>query len=111
TACNNDDVWNEDGASLAFTVLPFFWQTLGFRTASTAGGAGVLAVGVLWAGRRRLRRALEASERQRAVERERARIARDMHDELGASLTRISLLSQTVRDEITGETQVVADLD
>ena len=58
-----------------------------------------------------LRRALEVSERQRAVERERARIARDIHDDLGASLTRISLLSETVRDEISGQAQVLADVD
>src|ERR1035437_4733544 len=31
TACNNDGVWNETGAEVAFTVLPFFWQTLWFR--------------------------------------------------------------------------------
>jgi signal transduction histidine kinase len=47
-------------------------------------------------GRRRLRRKLELLERQRVVERERSRIARDIHDDLGASLTRISLLSDAV---------------
>jgi len=26
-ACNNDGVWNEQGDSLAFTVLPYFWET------------------------------------------------------------------------------------
>ena len=31
TACNNDGVWNETAAQLAFTVLPHFWQTLWFR--------------------------------------------------------------------------------
>ena len=50
--------------------------------------------------RRRLHRKLERIERQRALERERARIARDIHDELGASLTRISMLSQSVRTEL-----------
>ena len=70
-----------------------------------------MGAGVLWAGRRRLRRALEISERQRAIERERARIARDMHDELGASLTRISLLSETIRDAIGAQPEVMADVD
>jgi ligand-binding sensor domain-containing protein/signal transduction histidine kinase len=110
-ACNNDDVWNQEGASLSFTVLPFFWQTLGFRAASMASSAGVLAVGVLWAGRRRLRRELELAERQGALERERGRIARDMHDELGASLTRISLLSESVRGELSSQPQVLAEAD
>src|SRR5262249_10602452 len=38
--------------------------------------------------------------RQHALERERARIARDIHDDLGASLTRISMLSESVRGEL-----------
>ncbi len=41
-ACNNDGLWNETGARLAFTVLPFFWQTLWFRV--TAYVASCLAV-------------------------------------------------------------------
>jgi signal transduction histidine kinase len=43
-----------------------------------------------------MHRRVEALERQRAVERERARIARDIHDDLGARLTRISLLSDGI---------------
>ena len=31
TAANADGVWNPTGASLAYTVLPLFWQTTGFR--------------------------------------------------------------------------------
>jgi signal transduction histidine kinase len=99
-ACNNDEVWNEQGASVAFTVLPFFWQTLLFRASSMVAGAGALAGGVMWTARRRLHRKLEHLERQRALERERARIARDIHDDLGASLTRISMLSESVRGEV-----------
>ncbi len=58
-----------------------------------------------------LRRALEVSERQRAVERERARLARDMHDELGASLTRITMLSQSVQSDVQGQPEAAAEVD
>ena len=100
TACNNDGVWNETGASLKFEVLPYFWQTTWFRV--LGGLATVLAAGgVVWFDtRRRMRRRLERAERQRDIERERSRIARDIHDDLGASLTRIAMLSQSDRGEM-----------
>jgi signal transduction histidine kinase len=65
----------------------------------------------MWVMRRRVRRKLELLERQRALERERARIARDIHDDLGASLTRMSMLSQSARSEIESQPQAAADLD
>jgi len=110
-ACNNDEVWNEAGASLAFMVLPHFWQTWWFQFASVGSGAASVGVGVFWISRRRVRRRLEQLERQRAVEKERARIARDIHDDLGASLTRITMLSQSARGELAPEHEATADVD
>jgi signal transduction histidine kinase len=110
-ACNNDGVWNETGASVSFTVLPHFWQTWWFRITSwIAGAAAVAAAGMAFT-RRRVQRKLEQLERQRALERERSRIARDIHDDLGASLTRISLLSQSVRGELDDHEAAAADAD
>ena len=77
-------------------------------TIAAAGAVAALAVSVT---RLRVRRKLEQLERQRALERERARIARDIHDDLGASLTRITLLSQSVRSELDSEHRAGADLD
>ena len=71
----------------------------------------MLGAAVFWVSRRRVRYKLEQSERQHALERERARIARDIHDDLGASLTRITMLSQSVRAEIEGQTQASDDVD
>jgi methyl-accepting chemotaxis protein/ligand-binding sensor domain-containing protein len=50
-ATNNDGVWNDEGASLTFEILPYFYQTWWFRTAS------VLALLLLaaWVVRYRLR--------------------------------------------------------
>jgi signal transduction histidine kinase/ligand-binding sensor domain-containing protein len=99
-ACNNDGVWNDAAATLAFTVLPHFWQTMWFRILVYAASGLVIAGVVLLETRRRLHHKLERLEHQRAVERERARIAQDIHDDLGASLTRITMLSQTARKEL-----------
>jgi signal transduction histidine kinase len=58
-----------------------------------------------------MRRKVERLERQRAIERERARIAKDIHDDLGASLTRITLLSQSARSDLDNPAQAAANLD
>ena len=39
---NNDGFWNEEGAALRITVLPFWWQTWWFRWGSLAGAALLL---------------------------------------------------------------------
>ncbi len=102
-ASNNDGVWNEAGASWGFVVLPPFWATWWFLAlASTlvlAGGGW----GVRWWSIRKLNRRLERLERQHAIEKERARIARDIHDDLGASLTQISLLTELARKRTEAE--------
>jgi signal transduction histidine kinase len=111
TACNNDGVWNQTGASLKFEVLPYFWQTTWFRvfggvaTALAAGGA------VWFDTRRRLRRRFDRAERQRDIERERARIARDIHDDLGAQLTRITMMSESARGDLTNPDRTDVELE
>lgn len=111
TACNNDNVWNETGAQFAFHALPHFWQTVWFRVMAVVVLVLVASGGVWFDTRRRMRRKLERLERQRALERERARIARDIHDDLGASLTRITMLSQVAHEVEPEPARAVASLD
>ena len=110
-ACNSDGVWNNLGAKITFKVLPYFWQTLQFRILA---GMMVIAAssGIAWFGaRQRIRRKLERSERQRAIEHERARIANDIHDDLGAHLTRITMLSESARAELDDPHQAEIELN
>jgi len=110
-ACNNDGVWNQSGASLAFTSLPYFWQTIWFRV---FGGGMTLAAGggIVWLdARRRTRSKLERLERQRSLEKERTRIANDIHDDLGIQLTRIGMLCDPARVASRGSERAAADLN
>jgi len=93
-ACNNAGVWSQTGATLSLSVSPFFWQTWWFRALTTAIFiAGVIAI-VRYATFRRLRERMRRMKQEASLHMERARIARDMHDEVGAKLTRLSLLSE-----------------
>jgi len=81
------------GCSCRSWSSPPFHASGWFWTAIIAAGAATLAGGVRYTTWKRLQRQLEHSERRRAVEAERMRIAQDIHDDMGASLTRISLIS------------------
>lgn len=94
-AANNDGLWNSDGAVFTFDVMPYYWQTLWFRALTVS--AAVLAIALLVRNetRRRMQARYAQLEREGALERERTRIAQDIHDDIGASLTRIAMLSQS----------------
>lgn len=96
-ACNNDGVWNEGGAAMLVVVQPRFYERWEAKLVATAVGLGFVVFAVRRVYVRRYRRKLEQVERQRAIERDRARIAKDIHDDLGAGLTHIALLSELAR--------------
>jgi signal transduction histidine kinase len=107
-ACNNDGIWNEAGAEASVMVVPYVWQRLWFRFGAIGAVLGIIGGSIRFVERRKLQRRLAQLEMQQMVERERARIARDIHDDLGASLTEMSLLGEFAQRE-SGE-QVKADV-
>ncbi len=109
-ACNNDRVWNTEGTSLTFTVAPYFWQTWWFVTACVLAALTAVALLARYFTRRRMQRLMEKMERQHALDRERARIAQDIHDDVGASLSRIAMLSQPARSQLAEPTRAAAVL-
>ncbi len=110
-ACNNDGVWNETGASLALTVIPPLWRTGWFlgvsALAATVGVAGTARLVT----KRRMQRKLERVRQQHAIEQERTRIARDMHDEIGAKLTKISFLSELAKRDLPDPPEAEKQID
>ena len=78
-ACNNDGVWNQEGAGLDVGIAPIWYQTIWFRSA--CAGAFALFLWALYRYRlRQLARELNAGLEARLEER--TRIARDLHDTL-----------------------------
>jgi len=93
-ACNEDHVVNETGAYLAVTVLPPFWQKPWFIAATSLCLLAFVVGIVHYVSTQRLQRELAAMRQHEALEKERARIARDLHDQLGANLTQVALLGE-----------------
>jgi signal transduction histidine kinase len=90
TACNNEGVWNQTGASLFLTVVPPFWASWWFYTLLAAGFAGtVLFIHALRVARlARAQAAQTAFTRQvlQQQEAERRRMAANLHDSFGQDL-------------------------
>jgi ligand-binding sensor domain-containing protein/signal transduction histidine kinase len=108
TACNEDGVWNETGATLAFTVLPPFYRTGWFLGTMSALTLGAIAGSVNYFSTKKLQRQLGALKQREALEKERARIARDIHDQVGASLTQVALLGELVESDKDAPAEVEA---
>lgn len=98
-------------AALAFSIPQVFWKTTPFLTLSGLGFAVVVASVARAFTRWRMRREFERLEQQRALERERTRIARDIHDDLGTSLTRVTLLSQSVHGAVEPGSPAAQELE
>lgn len=79
--------------ALEFVVHPLPWETWWFRTGLVAAGIGAAILMARYFFLRRLRLRLAQAEQAAALDRERTRIARDLHDDLGTRLTHLALLS------------------
>ncbi|HYG22849.1 MAG TPA: two-component regulator propeller domain-containing protein [Verrucomicrobiae bacterium] len=91
--------WHDAGTMLAFTVQPYFYERRGFIVLAGVAVTGIVAASVRSVAARKYRRKLALLEQQHAVERDRTRIAKDIHDDIGAGLTQITLLSELARRE------------
>jgi signal transduction histidine kinase len=80
-------------ASLQLDVKPHFWETNWFLALAATGAFGLVASTVYGVTRSRHRREIARLEQVHAIERDRTRIAHDIHDEIGSGLTQLSILS------------------
>ena len=91
--------WSEPGASIALLVPTPWWRSPWSAVAGLIAGAGLVAGVSRILVQRRMKRRLRRVEQAFAIESERSRIARDIHDTLGANLTQITIHSATGRTD------------
>lgn len=103
--------WHEATQTFAFIIpTPLYYQTwalylYGFIAIALIAGT------VRMVSHRRLRFTLARMEQQQSLERERMRIARDMHDEIGSKLTKISFLSEHAQVDVKSGEPLARKID
>jgi len=105
-ACNNDGMWSQQPAGIQFTIPPHFWQTWWFIAAALFSSGTAIAVTSRSVEKVKAQRRIEREHQAHLVELERARIARDFHDDVGARLTHVIVLSELVKGDKTRPTEV-----
>lgn len=117
-----DELGRPTGPSLRLPVevRPPFYATAWFRLLGAGIVTAALLGGVRYWSWRKMQREMQRLEQRRAVEEERTRLARDLHDEMGSRFTQISLLAgralisapqdESVREPIRSINGAVKDL-
>jgi hypothetical protein len=86
---NNDGVWNTEGISVKLTILAPFYQNDWFIISSFLFVAGI----IIYVVSSRIKNIL-------AIEKLKAKLAADLHDNIGSGLTEISILSELAFNEL-----------
>jgi len=96
---NSAGVWDERGATMEVIITPPWWGTWWFRICA----AFLITGGVVAFYRYRLAQAVK-------VVRVRERIARDLHDEIGSTLSSVSLFSSVAQKKAAGKAPEASEL-
>jgi signal transduction histidine kinase/ligand-binding sensor domain-containing protein len=99
-AINADGIEADNIYSLPILVRAPWWKSWWFRLLSILtllGSMHFVSRSYLY---RRLEKQRTELEKKQAVEKERNRISRDMHDDLGSGLTMIAILSEVVKKQL-----------
>ena len=88
-AANSAGIWNKSIAKLAIKVLPPFYKTTWFRLLAFIFGVASIGGLVYWYDHRKHLRAIAKLLTVEKIQNERQRISRDLHDHVGAHLTKV----------------------
>jgi len=108
-AANSDHIWsNED--RLTIVVNAPFWQRTWFYICCGIVFLAVIIYSTYVVSQQKIKRRLRQLEKQHAIDAERNRISRDMHDEIGSGLTHIALLSELIQTQKKTDFAIKNDL-
>ena len=103
--------WSKPALLLSFSIAQPFYKTWWFLVLLTLSIIGITIIVVKRVQKVKYQDKLREIEREFAVEKERTRISKDMHDEVGASLTRISILSELAKQQQNQPAKALKTID
>jgi signal transduction histidine kinase/ligand-binding sensor domain-containing protein len=109
-AYKGTESWNETRQPFTFTIQTPLIQQIWFRILLGLLAAFLVALFIRNYYRRKLQNERSTAEKIQAVEKERTRIATDMHDDFGANLSRIKFISEKMQLTQSGNAQLTKDL-
>lgn len=98
-ASNNDGVWNETPAEIKLIIRPPYWQTWSFKLLCVVVAGMIMFV--IFHNR---------MQKLREIRRIRNKIASDLHDDLGATLSSISIMSELVNQQVRDQSPQASSL-
>ncbi|MGN6552969.1 MAG: two-component regulator propeller domain-containing protein [Verrucomicrobiota bacterium] len=94
TAANEDGIWNPIATVQEIRIQPPYWKEPWFVTVASLVTIALLVGIVHYFSTQKLQQEVALFKQHEALEKERARIARDLHDQLGANLMQVALLGE-----------------
>ncbi len=88
-AINGDGVRSEQSARLRFVIAIPYWESWWFLSLSGFAFSGLLIGAIIYVSQKNLKKRLHELEQRHAIQNERERISRDLHDNVGAQIVSI----------------------
>ncbi len=111
TAFYPGGIYPNNSITYQFTIRQPFWKQGWFLLSAVAIAALIFFSITRAYYMRKLEKQKAAAEKQRALEQERNRISRDMHDALGSNLTKIAILSEVAKQQLQKTEKVKEQLN
>lgn len=107
-ACNNDGVWSKPHLLITVTVKHAWWQTWWALALLVTVVAAVSVLTIRYASTRKLKLRLKELE---AVNKERTRISKDMHDDLGSGLSKIAIMTELLKPAVKSNDELTRKIE
>lgn len=98
-AANGSGVWSEKEVQVKINIKAPFWMRWWFYSLAGLVLIGIIVIVTRYISQNRLKEKIRQLEKQQAIEAERNRISKDMHDEIGSGLTRIALMTELMNTQ------------